>query len=329
MHSFPHCRILVILLCLPSILLQAQVILPDSSSRVTPAPGGVLHVQSDPAGAWIELDSLRVGTTPATLNTVSPAQHRLRIVLPEYRAYERMVDCTASDTMSVNATLIPEFGFVTIQADPPEGRVVLDGTDWAAGSGGERKLGVGAHTVSVIDPGSGRSVTSQFHVSPGARIRLRGEPNGFSWNAFQRSLLFPGLGQAMDNASGEMLGFVAASAVCISLLTVDNIVVYRRQNDYNDARDVYEKAITEPDANTARIAMEARYRDLQDASSHRLRYAYAFGAVYVINLIDVLLFHSKPTSLDVVDIRAATTSDGSGLSHRFSGDARVVVAVHF
>ncbi len=77
---------------------------PARSSRVAPAarraapaapaepPGGLLHIDSDVAGAQVFIDRQYVGVTPLTAPNVSPGTHQLNVSAPGYSGIAQSVD---------------------------------------------------------------------------------------------------------------------------------------------------------------------------------------------------------------------------------------------
>ena len=77
---------------------------PARSTRVTPAarraapaapaepPGGLLHIDSDVAGAQVFIDRQYVGVTPLTAPNVSPGTHQLNVSAPGYSGIAQSVD---------------------------------------------------------------------------------------------------------------------------------------------------------------------------------------------------------------------------------------------
>lgn len=73
-------------------------------SPASPEPG-TLHVASRPPGAQVYLDEVRVGTTPMTMNNVTPGAHRVRIEMPGHRPWTTSVIVAAGAQARVGASL--------------------------------------------------------------------------------------------------------------------------------------------------------------------------------------------------------------------------------
>ncbi len=57
----------------------APVRAPPPAPTVTPAPVSTLEVVTQPAGAWVYVDDVRVGTSPIVLATIAVGAHQLRV----------------------------------------------------------------------------------------------------------------------------------------------------------------------------------------------------------------------------------------------------------
>jgi hypothetical protein len=66
--------------------------------------GGII-VFSRPPGAPVFLDERLVGSTPLSLDEVTTGTHRVRIALPEYRAWATSVNVTPGSSLRVAASL--------------------------------------------------------------------------------------------------------------------------------------------------------------------------------------------------------------------------------
>lgn len=68
---------------------------------------GTVVVDAIEKGALIEIDGEAAGFTPAVLASVPAGEHRLRVSLPGYRAYEAEIQVSADGRLPVTATLLP------------------------------------------------------------------------------------------------------------------------------------------------------------------------------------------------------------------------------
>ena len=99
---------------------------------------GVLRVESVPAQAFVQVDSLRVGPTPAEVAVApGPRRVRVRVYYAGYDPLDRVVVVPAGEVVAVRAVLVRQTGVVTFSGLPPGAVATIDGatTDGATGGG--------------------------------------------------------------------------------------------------------------------------------------------------------------------------------------------------
>ncbi len=85
----------------------------SSSSR---ADGGMLDVQSSPTGAGVLLNNVYRGSSPLTLQSVSPGAYNLTIFKDGYIWYARDISITSGQTTAISAVLTPQNSAPTDQS---------------------------------------------------------------------------------------------------------------------------------------------------------------------------------------------------------------------
>jgi hypothetical protein len=73
--------------------------------RTTAGVGGVLVVDSRPAGAKVFLDGKLIGTTPMSMSTVAAGEHTIRLERDGYRRWSSSVRVAGSGQNRVTASL--------------------------------------------------------------------------------------------------------------------------------------------------------------------------------------------------------------------------------
>ena len=87
---------------------------------------GTIKVGSTPRGAQVWLDGEEVGTTPLELPRKPSGTYRLRVQAPDYLADERDLVVTDGAVAEHQATLIPDWGMLRVESDPPGASIILD-----------------------------------------------------------------------------------------------------------------------------------------------------------------------------------------------------------
>jgi|GEM_PF-1882232 hypothetical protein len=128
--------------------------------NLTPKPGslpGWITVSSSPENASVTLDGNYVGLTMTNsslnLDSVTPGEHTILLVLPGYRSFSMNVTVSANQVSLVNTTLIPVSGrlakgAVSVSSIPSGATIILD----------NRSIGISPVTVSDIAVGDHRVV---------------------------------------------------------------------------------------------------------------------------------------------------------------------------
>ncbi|HEY3102135.1 MAG TPA: PEGA domain-containing protein [Pyrinomonadaceae bacterium] len=68
------------------------------------SPDSSVTIKSSPEGADITVDDKFVGTTPSTIH-LSPGEHKITVVKPGYKPWERTMSVTANGSISLSAEL--------------------------------------------------------------------------------------------------------------------------------------------------------------------------------------------------------------------------------
>ena len=133
---------------------------------VTSTPTGNIYVRSDPSGASIYLDGIYEGTTPATISDTSPGSHTVKLTKSGYEDYTTTVYVSAGDTESVDATLTPETGSITISSAPSGADIYLDGRYKGTTPAIISDVTPGAHALKLEKHGYAEWLTS-VHITSG------------------------------------------------------------------------------------------------------------------------------------------------------------------
>lgn len=96
----------LLLFALPAGAITSAAVRPNSLSAKT----GTLRLTSVPEGAIVFLDGAKLGLTPLTIDSVTPAEHRIRIVKPGYVEHGERVTVTPGRVLRVRARLTAEGG---------------------------------------------------------------------------------------------------------------------------------------------------------------------------------------------------------------------------
>lgn len=113
---------------------------------------GILHVESDPAGALVRVDGVEVGHTPLHLRPL-PGRRILRVESPCRQPWEQVVEVDPDGVVEQRAELKPACGTVHVESEPVGAFVTLD--EGKSGAAPITFVDVlpGTHTVRSTLPG--------------------------------------------------------------------------------------------------------------------------------------------------------------------------------
>ena len=90
---------------------------------------GSLMVESEPAKARIYLDGNKVGTTPDTIRYIVPGMHEIKVRMDGYEVWRESVEIEADMENAITALLRAKSGAVSIESEPVNATVYLDGKE--------------------------------------------------------------------------------------------------------------------------------------------------------------------------------------------------------
>lgn len=90
-------------------------------------PDGRLALRSEPSGASVSVGGVYRGQTPVSLELRPDIAHNVVLTLPGYEAATRQVSLTAGENRTLSVPLPGVFGEVTVQAQPADAEVFVNG----------------------------------------------------------------------------------------------------------------------------------------------------------------------------------------------------------
>lgn len=133
---------------------------------------GNLVMSSQPVGAEVILDGKGVGKTPLEIKNIEEGEHRLKLELPNYYAYEQKVFINSGQSTQLNAQLKIRLGFMDIASQPHGASVNLNGRFYGKSPVRVDKVEPGRMEVEITAPGY-RPFKEVFSVKPNDTILIR------------------------------------------------------------------------------------------------------------------------------------------------------------
>ena len=257
----------------------------------------VTNIKSIPSDAKVYLDSVFIGRAPIDSLVIPVGRHMLQLKLKDYVNFSKLIDILPGLNKTINQKLIPKYGFFSISVSPKDTRVLFDSNSVNIGAINRLKVKSGWHNVEVFHPSFNDTLKDKFYIVPETSYHYKSEFNAYDWKPTALSLFVPGLGQILDKdyikGSLEFIGFLGAGYY----LNQSKNAYEDKTMDLKNAQINYDFATTQKEAIFQRAALAKANTDYKDAKN-KLKVAYAiFGVVYIINILDAVILHSRKNEL--------------------------------
>ena len=121
--------------------------------ELVPLPGRVAIV-TEPAGANVTVDGKPLGQTPLADVPIAAGERQFQFALPRYQPLDLNVVIEGRDRpQSVDASLPPNWGDITIATQPPGASVLIDDVDTGLVTNGVVPIPAGEHDIRLTLPG--------------------------------------------------------------------------------------------------------------------------------------------------------------------------------
>ena len=261
---------------------------------------GSLAVNISPSDAEVYVAGKSVGKGSFQGYKLPAGRHEIRVSKEEFSDYREFVTIEPGSERPLTVKLESSVGFLSVSVSDPIAEIRVDGKRVSSGSLQGYKLTVGDHTVEVRDPSSSTPPRETIHVRPGRESKLEARFGVFSATPLLRSMFVPGLGQLL-NGSGSKGVFFLVGAIGGGAYTYKTHTDYTKKSDaYNSTVYEYQVATTVAEATRLRNEMNARYAELDQAKKNRNIAFLGAGGLYLLNLLDALIFESSVNEMKVV-----------------------------
>lgn len=296
----------------------------DKSMDITLiSTAGYLTIGVAPEDAEVQIDGKKVGTGSIKAFKLPVGLHDVKVQKDDYGRKQQFVNIDPDQYASLNVKLEPTVGYLTVDVTPSDAEVYVDGRKAGTGSMENFKVPVGIHDIEIRHPSYSRSVLQSVAVQPGETRKMESQFGIFTPDAIWRSAMLPGWGQMYDGAGVKGGMFMAAflGSGAMAVLSVMNVT--DKNNTYQQSLDDLRNVTSQAEYDRVWQDANAKYNDLQDAQKKRNTFFAAAGAVYALNIVDVVLFHSRgnETTLfagnNALRIQPAFLADGRNVNVGF------------
>jgi len=144
-------------------------------------PDARLTLRSDPSGADVTVAGTHRGRTPVEFDLPAGLEHQVVVDLPGYATWTKSVFADPGRRLTLDARLQPVLARVTVQGDPADAELMIDG---ASRGPTPQSLNLSAveHRIEVrkegflpftgsVTPAAGLERTVQYHLAPADRAK--------------------------------------------------------------------------------------------------------------------------------------------------------------
>ncbi|KAB2924109.1 MAG: PEGA domain-containing protein [Bacteroidetes bacterium] len=259
----------------------------------------ILVVESQPPHAAVEVNGALRGQTPLHLAISEDDTITLAISLDRYVPYATPVYPMGRDTVRVFRRLLSKYAYIDFRITPPDAAISVDGVEIHPASGAPVPVLTGERLLSASHPSFTNALQSTVSFRSDERWSVIGDFDKPSYDLLEYSLLLPGSGQMMDGSSEKGVAIMAAAGLTVAgMISSEGVFMYHFLR-YRSENDKLKNANAEQEQ--LRIAASARssYDAAQNAVVLRNAFAAGFAAVYVLNILDILLFHTQRHTFDL------------------------------
>ncbi len=134
---------------------------------------GNINIFSTPSDADVYIDNELIGKTPIQNYVIDAGKHTIKIAKEDYEDYTEMIEVNIGQTKTVQATLMPLFGYIQIQSLPDGANVFING-EYKGVTPLSIKLKTGEFTLRLEKEGY-KTIQEVLRIDPGAELMINKE----------------------------------------------------------------------------------------------------------------------------------------------------------
>lgn len=252
---------------------------------------GLVQVFSEPTDSDVYVNDTLISKTPSGEIKVKLGLNKIRIEKINYEPQETFIKVTKSSNLLrvFNIKLETNRSVIDFAAIPNTAGITIDNRSFDKEKETQCELSSGEHYLSIK---SEKIMDMDVTLLPNTYYQALIRKNQFIAKPFLLSTVLPGLGQFSDGS--ELKGLIFFSTVVglgVAAYTASNNYNTKVSN-YNSARNNYLSAVSEIDALASKDLVVLAKDEMNVALKLKQIFLASFACSYLINIIDVLLYHS-------------------------------------
>lgn len=258
-----------------------------------------ISIHTLPESSKIFIDNSFAGINPLDSFQITNGLHKIRIAYDGYKVFTRHIFVSPENKKFTDIVLKPDFGFISLNTDPSDAQVFIDSIKCDSGGISVLKLSAGYHSIQVSHPSIKNKITERIFINPGVHTQLKAPLHGYSFKSAFYSIVIPGLGQILDGSylkgtlellSTVGMGFLVKSLHQEQLTQRDKLMF---------AYFKYKLASTDAAAIIERNNVLKASHNFNTAKNKVTMSIIGLSAVYLLNIVDALIFNSTVKRFEV------------------------------
>lgn len=260
---------------------------------------GIVNITSVPSGAKVFVNDVLYGTTPLKNAKVQLGKNHLKLVKENFIDLGKNLSIK---NMKHDLFWNMEYKYRQLRFVDSRNisKIIIDGIEKSLDSSSNFQVEVGEREITVVLNDFYKSIEEKVDVQTKTNYDIKVDYNYFTYKNIALSAIVPGLGQFTDNSQLKgILYFLGITSSAIFYFDFDK--KYKNElSVYNEARKLYQKATNEQEAMTLSKKMDEKFSQVnKQIDNKNLMIGVALG-IYIANIIDAVLFHSKDGSLEII-----------------------------
>lgn len=271
---------------------------------------GLLNTSSAPDSAAVYIDNQFQGLTPLQNEKLTLGSHYLTIKKNDYKTIEKVIYVRPSKYDFI-FKMEYNYGFVSIK-DNYLNNIMIDDQKAERNNNSAVIIPEGRHTISIQPDNFHRPIDEDFYIESGGHYILKANYNYYTPKYLLYSAVVPGLGQYFDKSEAKGIAYFLGTL--ISGLMYSNAAkdFDDRNMEVDQLKYQYLNAKDEANAIMYRSLLETGINELNQSAKRKNLYLGTTLGIYLLNIADAVIFHSKGSGLQL-EKKVEINTDNGGL----------------
>jgi hypothetical protein len=264
---------------------------------------GILNISTEPSGAKIKINDQEYGRTPISSIKLPLGLNRIELEKENYTSLSKTVYLNKT-RQSVNFKMDYQFSFVSFYETDSKGKntdISIDGKRVPDALAGEKKIDSGERDILISSDAFYKEIRENFNFEPAKKYSMSIDYDKRTLKYVLLSAAFPGLGQFFNGSKikGSILG--AAALTSIYMIISSQINYKDNLNEYHRNLTMYRRSLYEDEVVFRRALLVENEAGANKYLKNRNYFIAGFAAIYLLNILDAVLFHTRDYSIKILE----------------------------